>query len=402
RRLQEERYLWYQTIAASRERFHASYPEKDARGETTPSAFLLALERVAKIERRRPNKSVVEAAIGRRQDAGNLGFVERLSGKARAAFAWKVEGAYSASRLETYARCPKKYFYQYVLRLDEGRKPSEEPAPLDVGTLAHEILAEFYEDDAVNDALRSDAPSALFEAAADRLFAIAERRIAESGFDAGFSPSVERLTGIDGDRRRSLLRRFLEHERRADDGFRTIATERRFGFPGTPTFRAGEVELRGAIDRIDRDATRRLIRAIDYKTGAAPSADDYEKGLALQLPLYAAAARAETGDDPAPPAIFSLRYNEEAFGLKPLGGGRRPLDLDEERDAAVESANDAIRHATRLANEFVADIRAGRFPYSKLDRRETRACAFCLYRGICRVEEQTDLSRDASNFRTDK
>ena len=60
----------------------------------------------------------------------------------------KLEGLknkeYSISQLETYAACPYKYFAERILNLEPLEEPSEEIEALEMGSLLHSILYEFY------------------------------------------------------------------------------------------------------------------------------------------------------------------------------------------------------------------------------------------------------------------
>lgn len=95
-------------------------------------------------------------------------------------------------------------------------------------------------------------------------------------------------------------------------GARTVATEAAFGLPGAPNpaieiaLRDGRVvRVRGKADRIDRLADGRLV-VIDYKTGSPrryehlDHDDPVPGGFGLQLPVYAAAARAGFGTADTP------------------------------------------------------------------------------------------------------
>ena len=51
---------------------------------------------------------------------------------------------YSISQMETYAKCPYKYFAERVLNLAVVEEPNEEIEALEMGSLLHNILYEFY------------------------------------------------------------------------------------------------------------------------------------------------------------------------------------------------------------------------------------------------------------------
>lgn len=212
----------------------------------------------------------------------------------------------SPTRLETYAGCPFDYLMQSVLRVDIPENPEDllRISPLDRGNLVHAVLEQF-----LTEVLAADPPRrpGTGWSAAERTRCLA---IAEEHCDRYQAAG---RTGRDlfwrTDRRRILtdLEELLELDstRLEDEELVPLAAELRFGFDGVPPV---EIELsdgrtvrfRGSADRVDRGADGRLV-VIDYKTGrhwSAPDQDDLTYGgTALQLPVYAHAARARFGND---------------------------------------------------------------------------------------------------------
>ena len=231
------------------------------------------------------------------------------------------QGLYlSASSLETYARCPFRYFLETVLALKPWEEPEQIVAllPRDRGVLLHAILHEFFSwlqqtDQLPLSAQRSDDERQLLT------------RIAEEQFAAFAQTRPVGLPLLWELEREHLLRRlhaFLQRERHTAHGFYPAAFETFFGIgtketepegreqertpnppfltPNMPVpFRLDtgeEVQLRGRIDRIDV-ATENIdpgqsgqARILDYKTGRAP-ARGFAGGTALQLALYLYAAQ---------------------------------------------------------------------------------------------------------------
>ncbi len=231
------------------------------------------------------------------------------------------QGLYlSASSLETYARCPFRYFLETVLAL----KPWEEPEqiltllPRDRGVLVHAILYEFFSrlqhmDQLPLSAQRSEDERRLLTQIAEEHFAL---------FAQTRPVGLLLLWELE---REHLLRRlhaFLQRERQTAHDFCPAAFETFFGIgtkstesevresERTPTpqflthnipvpFRLDtgeEVQLRGRIDRIDISTEHidlvqpRQARILDYKTGRIP-AQGFAGGTTLQLALYLYAAQ---------------------------------------------------------------------------------------------------------------
>jgi len=185
----------------------------------------------------------------------------------------------SASQLATYDDCPLRYAYQYGLRV---RDDAGVPAAL--GSLVHEVLAEF---------LRPDRDG---ERTREALLAIA----VELWHDdiARYRPQVEEC-------RRdyyAMLDAWWDGEGDGPTAPEVLAVEHRFDIE------VGDIRLVGAIDRVDRSPDGEGIRIVDYKTGKTePRPDSLPDDL--QLAVYHLAATT----DPTlvafgPPRQLQLRY----------------------------------------------------------------------------------------------
>ncbi len=52
---------------------------------------------------------------------------------------------YSASALDIYLQCPIKFYYRYIMRLEEKEEPAEDIDNQEIGKFVHEVLKKFYE-----------------------------------------------------------------------------------------------------------------------------------------------------------------------------------------------------------------------------------------------------------------
>lgn len=227
------------------------------------------------------------------------------------------EVAVSPTRLSSYASCPFDYFLHYILRVELVEDPEriERIAPTDLGVLLHEVLEIFVREHLA--AGGGKPPGEAWNASERaRLHEIADVVCAK--FEA------LGLTGrrLHWHRDRRLvhhdLDRFLaiDDQHRARRGVAPIAAEHRFGLaassPAVPlTLRDGRtVRFAGAADRIDR-ATDGSLYVIDYKSGKPGNlgklseTDPDQRGVQLQLPVYALAARAFCD---APDAAVTAAY----------------------------------------------------------------------------------------------
>lgn len=166
----------------------------------------------------------------------------------------------SASQLDTYDDCPLRYAYQYGLRVKD-----DAGAPAALGSLVHEVLAEF---------LR---PGRDGERTREALLALAAERWRDDV--ARYRPQIEEC-------RRdyySMLQDWWAVEGEGPNAPEVLAVEHRF------EIELGGVRLTGAIDRIDRADDGEGIRIVDYKTGRKePRLDELPDDL--QLAVYHLAA----------------------------------------------------------------------------------------------------------------
>ena len=203
----------------------------------------------------------------------------------------------SATRLETWVRCPHAYFMREVL----GIQAIEDPADLDGidprerGSLAHRVLERLVDETLqANDVPTPDeAWSPAHHQRLDRLcddeFTLAEQR-GLTGRPILWQPESERL--------RRMLHEFL----RRDDGDRPthrgvpFATEWAFGRAGTdpylhPLPDGRRLALAGNVDRVDRIGDHGVV-VTDYKTGLRSPFEDITPetpdggGEHLQLGIY--------------------------------------------------------------------------------------------------------------------
>jgi len=205
----------------------------------------------------------------------------------------------SATRLETYASCPFRYYLSEILNLKKVPSPEEirRIEPLDRGTLLHKILHDFYRQAAaeIHLPLKPDRLAAAWKI----MERVARRAFSEEEAKGGTGLAL--LWDLD---RRSLLedlRTFLKKEAGFDENFVPENFEIQFGFERRqdPTLRPAllmddktVVFLRGRIDRVDRSAGGDRLRVIDYKSGKIRGEEDgFGGGTSLQLPLYLLAAR---------------------------------------------------------------------------------------------------------------
>ncbi|MBA4318366.1 MAG: hypothetical protein C0412_08190, partial [Flavobacterium sp.] len=209
---------------------------------------------------------------------------------------------YSISQLETYAKCPFKFFVERVISVEPEEEPTEEIEAIEMGNLLHTVFFEFFSFLRDNKILLSKCTEADFIKAKKKLFEIAEKKIEEMPF---FSPlsfyEREKVLGINRDETKSILYKLLMYEREENSSFEPKYFETPFGNVEKETsdsslnesryIEMNGVKLKGKIDRIEINKEENSFRVIDYKlSGKRPTKDELWQGISLQLPVYLAAA----------------------------------------------------------------------------------------------------------------
>jgi ATP-dependent helicase/nuclease subunit B len=322
------------------------------------------------------------------------GFVsKKLSGAIKGSLEKLNEKEYSISQLEIYAACPYKYFAERMLNLEPLEEPSEEIEALEMGSLLHSILYKFYSELTKKKILLHKAGDKQFAEAEDLLFKIAKQKIDAANFNKFLSFfEIEKILGINENRRNSILQKFLEEERNNDEGFVPEYFELSFGKINSnqEVFEIGGTKFRGKIDRVDVNQSEKRFRVVDYKlSGKKPTADELYNGLSLQLPLYMYAAKKLISEqlkkdyEPAGSEIYSLKYQEEKFGRQPVKLSRKKTTSEED----VELNEELIKICLEAVEKYVKAIQEGKFHLSTLEDRESRVCQYCSFSAVCRIQE---------------
>jgi len=288
-----------------------------------------------------------------------------------------AEAPMSATRLETYAKCPRRFLYDRVLQVSKRTLPEEiwQMEPPERGTLVHSILEEYLLE------RLAGAPRAL-----PRLLAIAETQFSNAeGRGLVGRPLLWRMD-------KAAIRRDLERFHEEEGDLEPLAAELEFGSgvegadPAvTVTLESGlEVRFKGKADRVDRARSGELVVS-DYKTGrqtmlSALKKDPVAGGRLLQLPIYAMAAQARFGD--------SGRSVRARYWL-----------LSQRRVAPCFSLaiTDEVRARFLTVLTLIAGaVEAGAFPGAPTEKpgdRQFDACRTCDFDTLCPVTRERQWAR---------
>ena len=324
-------------------------------------------------------------ARGRRWDSALTAFDGVMSSdeavaaaRARSSFAQGRPS--SPSRMETYATCPYRYFLTYTL----GIEPVIEPEAIDRidalerGSLIHAILERFLrglERDDMPRRERREAHVAMLMEAAE-----AEEREREERGVTG-RPLIWAI-----DRKQieeDLVRWYDAEVKESAGGLVPGAFEASFG---PVMYGIGEeddkysikealavdasgrtVLLQGRIDRIDWDDAGTRFRVIDYKTGSARDKAPFDKGKALQLPIYLRAAARALG-------MEAEQGEAQYFYVSTKGGFKRKVVTG----AELVARNDEFE---RVIGTIADGIDSGMFAPNP--GKDAFTCTWCDYKDVC-------------------
>jgi len=274
--------------------------------------------------------------------------------------------SYSATSLNTYMRCPLRFYYQYVLGLNIKEDLLEEPESMDVGNFVHQLLEQTYKKFIGKKPQIDEKFKSYFQKIFDELFeeTMAKRMKA----DAFLLKKVLEFR----------LGRFLESEAHRDVK-EIICLEKKF--EGTIELSTGAFQFTYRVDRIDRLSDGRIL-IIDYKTGNAEMPSETvdqsespwtrERVLrtvkSFQIPLYYYFLSKEYQDTTLEAAFYNLRTAELKY-----------LPKKKERTDPAQ----LIDFSLKALDFTIGEILNPQFPF-KADDRDPKYCSTCPFYDMCR------------------
>jgi len=303
---------------------------------------------------------------------------------------------FSATMLETYCKCPMRYYMSYILRLQplEGKEDSE---VIRFGNLAHEALFRFYRERAERGMGMVSNDEDLGQVKADL-----RGKFQGDGFETSAQEAAALRSLVGDDEMNGALGTFVDYQAEIDQP-RWTPTYLEFGFgikmdpegtdprstevPASISLGDDDLIIRGKVDRVDTDGNGNFI-IIDYKTGSAPERKSMLKGYNMQLPLYMMACERLFGLKAAGGAYYQLRQGS-GFGMNFITAAREHFnEFGIGPRTKYDMRTDLLKcqENVRMALDGMAE---GRFhPVTDLDADR---CKYCIFSKVCRMDEMRVL-----------
>lgn len=244
----EERRLFYVACTRSKEQLLLSWAKNyGGKREAKPSPFLS--EMLGDIEDLAGGLGITEKSSVTANNKEEIALDDNL----------KLPNSLSYTQLETFADCPKKYFYTFILKI-----PTAPSATLNFGQTMHRTLHQFH--------IKKPTPNL------EELLEIYKQQWILGGYD---SPQHQQLAKERGEK---ILKDYYKCNQ--EKLLPVVYVEQKF------TLKFGKTKLTGSIDRIGKNE-KGLVEIVDYKTGAENKTHDEldkEAKSSQQLSIYALAA----------------------------------------------------------------------------------------------------------------
>lgn len=289
--------------------------------------------------------------------------------------------SYSPSALQHFAACPYRFLLYAIhqLRPREEKIALEQMDPLTRGALFHQAQFQLF---------RAAQAAGLLPIGPQNAARIAEMadavldRVAAENAEV-LAPAIPRVWHSEIEELRSDLRGWIQEVAKANDGWLPIHFEFSFGLEADASrdphstkavaVLDSGMQLRGAIDLIEKHPERGTLRITDHKTGRPPQElPKYAGGGTLLQPLaYALAAESLLG---VPVEASRLSYCTHIGGYEEIN-----FDLTTQSRAFFQ-------HALKLID---GEIDRGFLPAAP--RRG--ACGMCDYGPVCGPDEERRTAR---------
>jgi CRISPR/Cas system-associated exonuclease Cas4 (RecB family) len=257
-------------------------------------------------------------------------------------------GYLNVTDIDSYRKCPLRFYIEKVLRLQMDKPPRYEVESRLWGILAHKVMEYLFKE--------GDVGSEEME---ERVF---------KGLKKGLEqfPIGDFWSRVAGE----IFKRLLPQLKSQEEEIRVLGFSP-YKVEVSLKTEAGSLRLKGKIDRVDskiqdsrgqgvkgsgkKDKRHKTVILLDYKTGMA----DRDS---LQLPLYAFMWQRNYAEDVQKTGVYSLRDGRVAWFPK--------------RD----SMEDYIQSAVKAADNIIKNIKEGVFSAGPYKEQE---CRYCYHSPLC-------------------
>lgn len=275
------------------------------------------------------------------------------------------------------AACPFRAFAHHRLAAREMERPEPGLGPPERGQLLHAMMAHLWR--RLKDQATLDATD---PATLDALIAEAAAAAVDSVKSRTPGPLEGKFAELERERLAQIAKEWLDIERKRPP-FEVVKIEEPM------QLFAGELQLAGRIDRMDRLVDGGGLAVIDYKTGANSSTMLWlgERPDDCQLPLYALAAADE---DVRAVAFARLKVGNLGFAgfsrEKNLLPGVGPVQGRAVKNREIGSWEEMVASWRAETEKLGTEFLSGRSPVDPKNKLST--CDRCDLQPLCRVHER--------------
>ncbi|WP_130806366.1 PD-(D/E)XK nuclease family protein [Senegalia massiliensis] len=299
-----------------------------------------------------------------------------------------IDKTFSITSLETYGQCPMKYFFKYVLNINEEEKEKDFDNR-DKGNIYHMVLAEFYSryKNKIYDYIDNKIVEIknIEDIVTKILIRIVKNELQIKNINKMWNLRIEFM--------KKVILEFLYQDlnRLKEKQIYPKFFEYKFGYKEdfileTEYF---NVKLLGKIDRIDIKDEKIII--YDYKTSQGLKLKDIEKGTSLQLPIYLMAMKKRGYE------ILSGGYivlNDKKY-INILAKKESKDILGEKKTLNEEKWQDIIEITKDKINRYIHGIKSGDFFV-----KPQECSPYCPYKEICRYNKERIDGKDVEYDKT--
>ena len=444
----DENYLVYCKLSSAVENLYISYAKQTLKGEElTPSAFAMVIEDALKCEKiyspckrlesknapetldaayselcRRYNVSEDTATLKNAiETVGNDTFIRNVEvvtdmadkhiSKQSAKNLYGNDLYLSASKFDVFNHCKFAYFCKYGLKIQKMQ-----PADFDAmqrGTIVHYVLEKIIDKYREN---IKDLSGEQLDLECD--FYINEYLDSVTGYrsveTARHRFLVSKISRTLKEVVRQIAREFAQSQFIPTDFELKIGGKD--GMPLEFDYDEGKIIINGSIDRVDRFGA--YIRIVDYKTGTKSfKLPDILYGLNLQMLIYLyALVRGQNLDEKNAAGILYMPskrdLNSTGLAMNGLLQGNNDLihamekenngefvpqiafnkdgSLSKKRTSFItdEEFSKIFDHIENIMRKSGNSIANGDIEVNPTDGRETAACKYCDFKGVCGIENK--------------